>query len=276
MTDNNKKWYNSFAFYPLIFICAIYTLASTIIFKIYGNTPDVFILTDIISFFLMGGFLYLIKKKYPCFEIFALCGAGIILVGVPMLAKTFCLNYAVSTLGVILFFLIFHLCNKININIKKRLVEKLDIIKFFKKKKYIDKKKKISLILYSFHIFLLIMIFLISSSTPSALTQLILYPPILLIAGIIIAYITQKIPVLYMLISCVVFYIPVRLVFIQLGFTFEALKFLYNFFVILGYYYFSGAIIGYGLYKKFNYVTKLEKFSVKNFYDRSIREKSKI
>ena len=267
-----KKWYQGFALYSTIFICAIYSIISLTIFRLAGNTPLVFITIDIIAFLFAGAFLFLIKRCYPLYEILLFCFFEIIFIGGPNIVRVLLINYIVASIGAFTGCVLLFLFKKLNINNKIFFVTKIKMLSnkiinsdWLKRTKPFLPQK-----IYYLYLSILALIFFITFITTSTIIQYSSISFLLLLNGIIIAYITQKIPIFCLCLSMIVFYIPISVIFNEFGISYQTLKL--SAYILGGFYYYliSGACIGYGLYKKFSYLTKFEKFSITKLLSKSI------
>ena len=252
MTDNNKKWYNSFAIYPTSFVLAVFLYMENIASIYLSYNQHQYAVYFYASNFLIGFVLYAIINKIPVYELSAIFILDSIL-NQSFSIRIFSQELITSIIGVFVAVALISLLikgkSKISFKSKVACLFRNDLRRKF--------EKHLVGALRFIYILILIIVFLIVKLQPSNTFQVLSISSLLFIAGITVSYITKKIPILIMFCSLIIFYPIVRIAFsIDNG-----IVFLINYSLLFLPYYILGALSGFGIYKATSKYLSLYEFT---------------
>ena len=263
-TGLKKKWYQSAFSSPYFFLFVLY-FYSAYLFSLYNHkAPILCFMHDIIIFPIIGIFSAFVKKRIPFLWLLLFCIIDILIISERNI-KIFCFKYILSLFGAGSCILILFLYKKNKCNFTREL--KYKVYKFFNSEAFIKKRNFICAFLFFVYMIFLSIIFVITNTEISTDIKVKIYSILIFIAGIILGYITQRIPIIIIIFSLViVFIIPVKILISYFGFSFEFFSVFSAMLLPMFYVIISGSYVGFCFFKYFSQYTKFKKFSLLDFF----------
>ena len=136
-TELKKKWYQGFALYSTIFICAMYGCFNNISIAKFISEYGLlyYFFYNFLLHIFLGGFLFFVKRKVPFFELLIFNIFDSVFIS-DFYINTFIINYIIALVGSFLSLFIISLLNKKDILRKV----KINLISFIKDNNKIYKK----------------------------------------------------------------------------------------------------------------------------------------